>query len=448
MYSDQDIIVAPATPVVRGPLTLIRVSGPNAWTLLQANFKSSGIGTKAKPQTIEPWKARLGTWHDDKGRIDEVVVTPFARGKSYTGQEMFELTCHGNPVLVEAIVTSMLEKGARLAKPGEFTSRAVLSGRMTLFEAERIQAIIEAKTRYHAEIIFQQRHNPMMPFLKELVQQVLKVQAHIEALIDYGEEDLDALDNTSLIERLQAIIKKVRKTLQASVLPHKMREGFRVLLTGETNVGKSSLFNALCDHERAIVTDIPGTTRDLVHEEIDLEGIPVVFIDSAGIRETGDKVEQIGIQRIKDILPQMDLVLHLQPVGEKSQTFPELQDLPPERIMHIRTKVDKTQDEQKEKGFDVSVQRGETIEKLKHEIVARIKPKLSGHYLVTQRQERVFEAALSELEKAVECLELDFGQEICASHLNSFRHKIGELTGETTVEDILDHMFSDFCLGK
>ena len=446
MYSDLEIIAAPATPVVRAPLALIRVSGPGCWEVANHFFKPF----KGVPK---PWKAQLGTWSDEKGYIDEVIVVPYQQGSSYTGQEMFEIACHGNPVLVHAILDSMKTRGVRLAKPGEFTSRAVLSGKMSLFEAERIQAVIEAKTRYHAEIIYQQSHNPLIPRLQELVVEVLKVQAHIEANIDYGEDDIDALDVNRLVQKLQNIEKKMETILKASVFPRKMRQGFHVLLTGDTNVGKSSLFNALCNHQRAIVTDIPGTTRDLVHEEVEIEGIPIVFIDSAGVRETGDYVEKLGIERIKQTLPDMDMVMFLTPLGQEAKVYSELETLLPGKLMYVYTQSDKAPNEKRkddESGTAavVSIYEEESIQSLKKKIVTRLGTQVSGHYLVTQRQEDVFSLARKEIQDAAFCLVQGYGEEVCASHLNAFRSKIGELTGETTVEDILDHMFSDFCLGK
>ena len=442
MYSVSDTIAAPATPVTKSPLTLIRVSGDGCWNLLKKRFV---------PRSGEPkaWRASLGEWVDDQGEIDEVIVTAFQDGASYTGQEMFEISCHGNPVFVDAIMQSLYRQGVRLAKPGEFTARAVLSGKMTLFEAERVQALIEAKTRYHAELIRKQEKSPLIPHMKSIVDQVLKVQAHIEASIDYGEEDIDALEIDSLIAKLKNIDGEMRRIRKSSVFPHKMREGLKVLLTGETNVGKSSLFNALCDHQRAIVTDVHGTTRDLVHEEVDIEGMPVVFIDSAGVRETDDHVEKIGIKRIKDILLEMDLVLFLTPFNDPKSIYSELRDVQSEKLLIVYTKSDLGLSlENVEDKCVVSVKDEESVLMLKKEIVNRLKQDFGSQYLVTQRQENVFSEALRFLEEAIDMLVQGYGEEISSSHLNSFRRKIGELTGETTVEDILDHMFSDFCLGK
>ncbi|PIE89302.1 MAG: tRNA uridine-5-carboxymethylaminomethyl(34) synthesis GTPase MnmE [Acidobacteria bacterium] len=441
MYSTSDIIAAPATPVLKGPLTVIRVSGDHSWQLLDALFQS-------RHKSYQPWKALLGEWRDERGVIDEVIVLPFKAPYSYTGQDMFEITCHGNPVLVEAVLQSLYRSGVRLAKPGEFTSRAVLSGKMSLFHAENVQAIIDAKTRYHAELIRKQEENPLVPLLEQTVGDVLRVQAHIEACIDYGEEDIDALNVVALTDKLKAIEAQLKVILKNSVFPHKMREGFRILLTGDTNVGKSSLFNALCNHQRAIVTDIPGTTRDLVHEEVELEGFPVVFIDSAGVRETDDQVEQIGIDRIKGILHEMDIILYLTPSAEPQPLYSELQRVDPEKLLVVHTKSDLNNQGVIPGKLTVSIEDEASIAELKIEIVKRLKRDFGTQYLVTQRQENALDEALNWLASAIESLQQGFGEEICASHLNTFRRKIGELTGETTVEDILDQMFSDFCLGK
>jgi len=443
-YSDSDIIAAPATPVIRSPLTVIRVSGNDCWKLIQARFT-------ARYGDIQPWKAMLGDWTDEKGVIDEVIVLPMQKGKSYTGQEMFELTCHGNPVLVRDILDSLFAMGARMAEAGEFTSRAVLNGRIDLFDAERVQALIEAKTRYHAELIQRQEKSAVIPYLREQVHAVLSIQAHIEASIDYGEEDIEALAPEHLISKIESVISSMDRVLRASVLPLKMTSGFQVLLTGETNAGKSSLFNALCDHQRAIVTEIPGTTRDLVHEEVEIEGVPVILIDSAGVRKTDDPIEKIGMERIEEILPQMDLVLALFPADRDKTDYPHIAGVDKTKVMRVLSKSDLGAVSDKE-NHAVSVHDENSVQRLKTQIVQRLVGEkgfsMGRHYLITNRQVDVFRKAQQELKVAVETLREGYGEEVCTSHLNSFRYKIGELTGETTVEDILDHMFSDFCLGK
>jgi tRNA modification GTPase len=393
----------------------------------------------------------LGDWTDQEGVIDEVIVLPMQKGKSFTGQEMFELTCHGNPVLVRDILESLFALGARMAEAGEFTARAVLSGRIDLFDAERVQALIEAKTRYHAALIQRQESGVVIPYLGQQVHEVLSIQAHIEASIDYGEEDIEALDREQLMARIESVVSSMDRVLKASVLPLKMTSGFQVLLTGETNAGKSSLFNALCDHQRAIVTEIPGTTRDLVHEEVEIEGVPVILIDSAGVRKTHDPIEKIGMERIAEILPQMDLVLALFPADREKREYSHIAAVDEAKVMRVLSKSDLGDDPGKEIQA-VSVYDEKSVQRLKKQIVQRLVGEkgfsMDQHYLITNRQVDVFEKARQELKMAVETLREGYGEEVCTSHLNSFRYKIGELTGETTVEDILDHMFSDFCLGK
>lgn len=443
-YSDRDLIVAPATATqLRAPLAVIRLSGPGSWEAVKPWFHPR------RDAPWRPWRARYGTWRDDQGIVDEVVVLPFAAPHSYTGQEMVEILCHGNPLFVGAILDSCSRSGARLARPGEFTQRAFLNGKKDLHEAEAVHALIEAKTRYQAAIIRRQSHGALARTVQHAVDEILSVQAHLEAAIDYAEEDVDPVEAGSLGRRLHAVIERLERLRQAAAFAQGMRRGFRVLLTGRPNVGKSTLFNALLAQERAIVTDEPGTTRDFITEEVEMGGLPVVLIDTAGVGDAADPVEEMGIGKVMELLGTVDLVLYLTPGAEPHPPYSELTELAAERWMTVFTKGDQGPGAS-EDGLTVCAKKMHGLEELRDEIVVRLSAAHQGQteMWINQRQEHALTEAVELLERAERDHREGFGDEILSTYLNHVRRKLGEITGETTVEDILDRMFSTFCLGK
>ena len=444
MYSDQDIIVAQATPWhVRAPLAILRVSGQDCSEILKTHFVSETKGT------LRPWRMAYGTWVDGQGVIDDVTVVAYQAPKSFTGQDMFEVFCHGNPLFVEDIIATIFKCGGRLAKPGEFTQRAVLHGKMDLLKAEGIHGLIESHTRYQAHMIRNQSTGPLLGFLKNQVEAMLQIQAHIEATIDYGEEDLDAIDQSVLLKKMEAILSEFLKLQDTGRFANQMQRGFKVLITGEPNVGKSTFFNRLVKSERAIVTELPGTTRDLISEKIEIGGLPIVLIDSAGVRDTDDVIETKGIEKIFEMLHEVDLVLVLSEKPHQQKTYPQVMALPKEKKLLIKTKSDLSQGLF---GCDlaVSAKDGSGFSDLEKELVLRLSSVMEGQavYLINQRQSAIIDQVVALLKDSCRDYESGFGEEIVSSYLNTARRLLGELTGETTVEDILDRMFSNFCLGK
>lgn len=443
-YSETDIIVAPATSLDKtAPLAILRLSGENCLSLLNKAFKPH----KKKP--LQSWRMHYGIWHDDKGMVDDCMVSVYRAPHSYTGQDMAEIFCHGNPILLEAIEQSLIKQGARRAKPGEFTMRAVLNGKKSLLEAEGLEALFGAHTRYQADLIRRQAQGPLVSLIKDKIEAILQIQAHIEATIDYGEEDIDALESASLIEKTNQLITAFGTLRDSASFLKGMKRGFKVLITGEPNVGKSTLFNALVKHERAIVTDIPGTTRDLITETIEIKGLPVVLIDSAGVRETDDKIETMGIEKIFTLLNDVDLVLFLTSSHKIEPPYEALTLLPKERWINVVTKADLNPQLQTDHLL-LSALNNRGITALENEIVLRLAADFDQQsaYLINQRQEEIVTDVLDLLKRAVIDYQNGFGEEVLSSYLNSTRALLGELTGETTVEDILDRMFSNFCLGK
>ncbi len=438
-----DTIVAPATPVhERAPIAVLRVSGPQAWALIARFFKPSS----AKP--FRPWRLKRGDWCDPTGVIDDVLISFFKAPASYSGEDMCEISCHGNPLLRDAIEANLIDAGARRAKPGEFTQRALLNGKMGLLEAEALHDLIEAKTRYQADLIRQQAQSPLAARVRQHVHAILGIQAHIEASIDYGEEDVDVLNRDQMGQQLATMIEQLTVLKKTATFAMGMKRGFRVLLAGAPNVGKSTLFNALLARERAIVSDVPGTTRDFITEEVEIQGLPVVLIDTAGIRETQDFIEGEGIKRVRALFGEVDLVVLLLDQAHVGVEFDE-QVLGPERVIRVATKQDLAPVVQ---GCDlaVSAKAGTGLAQLEQQIVLRLSSAVDGQsaYLINQRQEETVAEAIAMLQAAMDDFQAGHGEEILSSYLNQTRRLLGELTGETTVEDLLDRMFATFCLGK
>lgn len=442
MYSDRDVIVAPATCVnQRGPLAIIRVSGMDCVNIIDSCF--DGINK------ITPWKMVYGNWRDELGVVDDVMLSVYLAPKSYTGQDMFEVFCHGNPVLIDCIVKSIVKLGARRARPGEFTIRAVLNGKMDLLRAESVNGLIEANTRYQADLVRRQSRGPIVVYVQEQVEEILQIQAHIEASIDYGEEDIDALGRGQLLMRMEVLIDRFSSLRETGRFSNCMRRGFRVLITGKPNVGKSTLFNRLVKEERAIVTHLPGTTRDLISEQIEINGLPIVLMDSAGVRQTDDVIESMGIEKIYAMLEDVDLVLYLSDSEFDEPPYEKILALPPDRWLHVRTKFDLV-DMKNTNDLCVSGLTGDGLTRLEEEVVLRLSSAMDGQsvYLINQRQEDLIVEVIDALTKAKQDYEEGFGEEILSSFLNAARRHLGELTGDTSVEDILDRMFCNFCLGK
>lgn len=444
MYSDTDVIVAPATPMgAQAPLAILRVSGRRTHELVEQCFV---------PKSQAPskhWQMRYGHWHDQNGIVDEVMLVTYAAPHSYTGQHMAEIFCHGNPLFIEGIERTLFNLGARRAKPGEFTMRAVLNNKKTLLEAEGLQSLLGAHTRFQADVIRRQASGPLVKFIRDQVEAILQIQAHIEATIDYGEEDIDALEQHKLLDKMTLIVNEFRELKKTAAFLKGMRRGFKVLIAGAPNVGKSTLFNTLVRYERAIVTHLPGTTRDLISEDLEINGLPIVLMDSAGIRETEDLVESLGIEKIFELIHDVDLVLYLATIQDEMIPLDELNQVPREKIIQVTTKAD-LQGTPPEGTIVVSAHDKRGLPLLEKEIVLRLAADFDTQstYLINQRQEDIVGEVLNQLEHAIADYQSGFGEEVLSSYLNTIRATLGELTGDTTVEDILDRMFSNFCLGK
>lgn len=431
----EDTIAACATPAGPGALAIIRLSGRGLKAVL------AEICPKLDFQKVR--LAQFVSFLDERGdEIDRGIGIFFRGPASYTGEDTAELTLHGSGFLVEEILKAAEAAGARRALPGEFTRRAVANGKMDLSQAEAVDQLIRSETAWQARLAREQLHGRLSEEVAALREELLGLLAATEASLDYVEQGV-IVDDEDLGLKRDACVGKLDSLLRTLVTGRKIRGGVRVVVLGAPNTGKSSLFNVLCREERAIVTSRPGTTRDLLEVEMDIEGIPVCLVDTAGLRETEDEVELEGIVRARKGAAGADLVLM---VSDGQGPCEELPEDGPEQI-RVRNKIDifpvQSGDEE---GIAVSALTGEGLEELRGELHRRIRrplENLEGGVAVNPRQAKALEAAREHL-----FFEPDEERELVAEEIRQALEKLDEVVGRVEGEEVLDAVFDTFCLGK
>ncbi len=387
--------------------------------------------------------------------VDQVVVTYFAAPRSYTAEDVVEISCHGSPVILRHALQQACNDGARLAEPGEFTLRAYLNGRIDLPQAEGIRDLIEATTLYQARVAAQQAEGSVSRRLKPLKEKFLELIALLEAGIDFAEDDISVASTEQIIARIDPLLRAVHELIASFAYGKIVHEGFTLAIVGRPNVGKSSLFNRLLQQDRAIVTDIPGTTRDLVSETASLEGIPVKFVDTAGIREGQGLVENLGIERSYRAMADADVTLVLVDLSVP------LQDGDRELMRRAReqgkclvagNKSDLPRVAAIEDALAVSALTGEGIADLRQRLVERIAPRgrleQEGGFITSVRHEQLLKESREALEQARQAATLGIPHEMLLLDLYAALRPIDAITGATTADDILNRIFSTFCIGK
>ncbi len=455
----RDTIAAISTPPGRGGIGIIRLSGTHARAISERilKFHQGFVWT--------PWTATLAELTDTDGHtIDHVVVTFFAAPRSYTADDVVEISCHGSPVVLRHALERACAAGARLAEPGEFTLRAYLNGRIDLPRAEAVRDLIDATTLYQARIAAQQIEGSVSRRLKPMKEQLLELIALLEAGIDFAEDDLSIASTEEILRRLQPIQEAVRALAASFAYGKLVHEGFTLAIVGRPNVGKSSLFNRLLEQDRAIVTDIPGTTRDLVSEHASLEGIPVKFVDTAGIREGPDgfeldRVEKLGIERSFSAMADADVTLVVIDLSSPLET----QDL--ELVEKARTqgkcvvagnKSDLPRHAELPKHFGellpVSALTGDGLPALRRKLVDTIAPRgrleQEGGFITSLRHEQLLRESGEALDQAHRAAELGIPHEMLLLDFYAALRPIDAITGATTADEILNRIFSTFCIGK
>lgn len=452
-----DTIVAPATPPGDGGVGIVRLSGPRAEALLSASFH--GHRAPAAMQSHHLYHGQLR--RADGIPIDEVLAVIMRAPRSYTGEDVVEVHCHGGQQIMRGILDLYLAAGARLARPGEFTQRAFLNGRLDLAQAEAVAALIGARSEQAARVALGQLDGRLSSKLIEFTEEIKLIRVLVEAHIDFPDDDLGSLDLQALGARVKAVSEAMQRLAESFDTGRALREGISVLILGRPNVGKSSLLNALLGEARAIVTEIPGTTRDTVEEALVLGGLPLRLVDTAGVRDTDDPVERAGVQRARNKVASADLVLLVidaaQPLN--AQDFMAADLAPVGRTLLVCNKSDLPAAADLSRlnlschHVAVSARLGTGLDTLRAAIVAHFAAggTMGPEGAVILCERRHFEA----LERAriaadrflsatsegapLECLALEL-QEALSS--------LGEITGETTADDILEEIFDRFCIGK
>ena len=434
----EDTIVAIATPPGKAGVAIVRISGNKSEEILK------GI-TKTSDSLVSRHMYLKSVYLD--GFVDNALVVYFKAPNSYTGEDVGEIQCHGGYFVAEEVLKKVLTLGARLAEPGEFSKRAFLNGKLSIDQAEGIMDIINAETKAQASVGSKLIKGKLFDKINNIQNKLTDAIAEVEAKLDYPEYDFDEMEESSLKDNLSSIKQDLETLINSNIKGSKIKNGVKVAIVGRPNVGKSSLLNALTNSEKAIVTDIAGTTRDIIEGEYVFNGILFRLFDTAGIHESEDIVEKIGIERAKDSIKSADIVLKLQEVGENFEI--DSFDKP---VINVFTKLDlhKIEVENVENGIYISSKNHTNIQELKEQIFDKTMQDgydSSQIYLTNTRHVESLKEALNALKRAIESLEnttLDF----VVSDLNICWHKIGEITGQTSNEEIIDRIFKKFCLGK
>lgn len=456
---DFDTIAAISTAMGEGGIAIIRISGEKAKEIANDIFEAKN---KKPILDMKSYTMKYGYIIDEnKNHIDEVIISYMKGPRSFTAEDTIEINCHGGVVATNKVLETVIRQGARLAEPGEFTKRAFLNGRIDLSQAEAVIDIITSKTELSMKSALMQSEGVISKEIRVLRDKIISIIAHIEATVDYPEDDLEEVTADEAIKDLQNINEEIKKLIDTSEEGKILREGLSTVIVGKPNVGKSSLLNALTKENRAIVTDVPGTTRDVIEEYISVAGVPIKIIDTAGIRETEDIVEKIGVEKSREKISDADLViLMLDSNSGLSEDDKEI-------INHVRDKkymvllnksdLDNNLTEEDlnflecDNVFKISAKTGNGIDVVKSKIRDLFfKGEITTNNVIvtnTRHKEALFRAYES-INSAIEALKNTFAIDLASIDIRNAWTFLGEITGDSLEENIIDKIFKDFCLGK
>lgn len=455
-----DTIAAVSTVLGEGGISIIRVSGDKCLSIVDSIFKAKNGKNLSD---MKPYTMRYGhIIEKETGDILDEVLVSFMKGpRSFTAEDTVEINCHGGVTPTKKVLQEVIKAGGRLAEPGEFTKRAFLNGRIDLSQAEAVIDIIRSKTELSMKSAVLQSEGRISKEINSLRNKLLQTIAHIEATVDFPEEDLEEITGNEVKKDLMEIEKDIDRLLDTADEGKILREGLNVVIVGKPNVGKSSLLNALLMEKRAIVTEVPGTTRDVIEEYINLDGVPIKIVDTAGIRETEDIVEKIGVQKSKEKINESDLViLMLDSSAELDNEDYEIIDyikdkkyivLLNKRDLDYRINTSQLKELNSKYIIETSAKTGEGIEKLKQCIKdlffnGEVK---SGEVIITNtRHKEALIRAKESCKSAMDTLTNTLAIDLASIDIRNAWLTLGEITGETLEEDIIDKIFSEFCLGK
>lgn len=459
MYK-QDTIAAIATPPGEGSIAVIRVSGVAAEQIAAKIF----FPHREKRSKLQSHRLYHGAVRDPKSAraIDEVLLAIMRQPRSYTGEDVVEIHCHGGSFIARRMLELVLSEGARQAEPGEFTKRAFFNGRLDLSQAEAVLDLIRARTERSASLALNQASGNLSHWVEELRSELLNLLVQVEAAIDFPEEEIELLKRHPLAQEAAGLCNKILEISSTYEWTKLFREGAKVCICGRPNVGKSSLLNALLGEERVIVTPVAGTTRDVIEESINLRGLPVVLWDTAGIRQTADEIERIGVDLARDYVEKADARIIVidgsLPLSAEDRELVIAADRAKALIAINKSDLAGSLDENALKRLNygikhchVSAKTGEGVSELKQELRNLILDKeieFAPVAITNLRQRSALQRAECALRHATESLREGFAAEFVAVDLNAAREALEEITGLINSEDILDKIFSSFCIGK
>jgi tRNA modification GTPase len=436
-----DTIAAISTANGRAGIGVVRLSGDRAREIATAILRFPS------PPEWKPWSAAFA----HLGDVDQVVVTYFAKPRSYTAEDVVEIACHGAPVVLRHCLEQALDQGARLAQPGEFTLRAFVNGRIDLPQAEAVRDLIESTTLYQARVAARQVEGSLARLLKPAKDQLIELIALLEAGIDFAEDDISVAPNHELLRRLGGVREQIEKLVSSYSFGRLVHDGMVLAIVGKPNVGKSSLFNCMLEQDRAIVTDIPGTTRDVVSETFAIKGVPVRLTDTAGIRQSGDLVESLGIERSYRAMADADLTLVVidasRPLEADDQRIIERARNQGRWILAANKADLPRAAEIADPHIAVSAITGQGIDELRNAILPAATSD-EGSIITSLRHERLLREMLGHLERARVAIDESIPHEMLLLDLYAALRSLDAITGATTADDILNRIFSTFCIGK
>lgn len=456
-----DTICAIATPIGEGGVAIIRISGENALEIASRIFISKNDYDIKKMQT---YTMKYGNIVDleKKEIVDEVILSYMKAPSSYTGENVVEINCHGGVVSTNSVLNEIIKSGARLAEPGEFTKRAFLNGRIDLSQAEAVMDIITAKTELSMKSAMLQRNGGLSREIDELRKYLLNVLALIEYAVDFTEDDEDIIDdnlNFQIKDGIEKTVLKIKGLLSNADEGKIIRDGLNVVIIGKPNVGKSSLLNALLKEKRAIVTDVPGTTRDVIEEYVNLDGIPIRITDTAGIRETEDIVEKIGVEKSKEKIEEADLIILMldtsREIDDEDKAI--IDKIKNRKYIVLLNKIDLDMKISQEiisnldNKIDISAKTGKGIDDLKNMIKNLFfNGEINSESLIISntRHKQALYRSLENSETALSKVKANEYLDLISIYITAAMKALGEITGNELEEDLLNKIFSEFCVGK
>lgn len=453
-----DTIAAISTPRGEGGIGIVRISGNHALEILGKIFKPK---SKKIVEGLRNFSINYGHLYDGENLVDEVLVSIMKAPNTYTKEDIVEINCHGGFVITEKVLETVLKNGARISESGEFTRRAFLNGRLDLTQAEAVMDIIHGKTEKSVSLSLDQLRGDLKEQIGHLKKLVLDVAAHINVVLDYPEEGIDDPLPENLVGNLREVMDTTDILIKSYDKGKMIKEGIKTAIVGKPNVGKSSILNSVLKEERAIVTHVAGTTRDVIEEVVNLKGIPLVLVDTAGIRKTDDLVENIGVEKSKQLIESADLILFVvdgsRALDEEDMRIHEA--IKAEKVIGILNKIDIREDidlsplTKINKWLEISAIKNQGIDEMEEEIYNHIIEEnvedSSQKVTITNiRHKSALEKTKQSIENIFETIENGLPMDLMAVDIKGALDSLSEVTGEISSEDLLDHIFSNFCVGK